>query len=427
MTDQDIINHYYKNGKRITKAAKLSDEMATYLKNRYADSDSVNETVYRIFNNIEIRPVCQICGGKVTLGKRGFHKYCSHSCSTKGQLKSLGVQSMFQLESVKEKSKQTCLEKYGVENYAQTDECKEKLKETCLSKYGAEHFSKTQEFSEKIKETSRQKYGCEHFLQSSDVRSKIEATNQEKFGQKNYMLTPEFKDKSKQTYMSLYGVPFVGMSKEIRQKITDTCLLKYGTKSPMQNDEVKEKAKQTCLKKYHSEEYFLTDEFKRKSGETSINRYGVDNYAKSGEFKMRQLEIQDKINNTKRQNNTFNTSSIEVELIDWFESNGIEYKHQYRSDLYPFNCDFYLVKQDLYVEIQGTWLHGGHPYNEDEDKEQLDKWVSKLPDHYYERAIDVWTVRDVKKRKIAQENGINYLEIFSCKLDECVEKISEWL
>lgn len=34
-----------------------------------------------------------------------------------------------------------------------------------------------------------------------------------------------------------------------------------------------------------------------------------------------------------------------------------------------------------------------------------------------------WTDRDVKKRNIAKQNHLNYLEIFSTDIDVCVEQI----
>lgn len=36
-----------------------NSEELEYLQNRYSDSSCIKETLYRINNNIEIRPVCQ--------------------------------------------------------------------------------------------------------------------------------------------------------------------------------------------------------------------------------------------------------------------------------------------------------------------------------------------------------------------------------
>lgn len=34
---------------------------------------------------------------------------------------------------------------------------------------------------------------------------------------------------------------------------------------------------------------------------------------------------------------------------------------------------------------------------------------------FYENAINVWTQRDVRKRNVAKENNLNWLEFFSLK------------
>ena len=45
----------------------------------------------------------------------------------------------------------------------------------------------------------------------------------------------------------------------------------------------------------------------------------------------------------------------------------------------------------------------------------LEKWKSKKS-KYYDNAIDTWTVRDVKKRKCAEGNHLNYIVFWA--LDE---------
>ena len=51
---------------------KFSEEEKEYLINRYKDSKSYKETIYRIKNNIETRPVCETCGGEVEFCRNGY-------------------------------------------------------------------------------------------------------------------------------------------------------------------------------------------------------------------------------------------------------------------------------------------------------------------------------------------------------------------
>ena len=41
----------------------------------------------------------------------------------------------------------------------------------------------------------------------------------------------------------------------------------------------------------------------------------------------------------------------------------------------------------------------------------------------YKHAIEVWTHRDPLKRETAKNNNLNYLEIFSINVDECLNQI----
>ena len=36
---------------------------------------------------------------------------------------------------------------------------------------------------------------------------------------------------------------------------------------------------------------------------------------------------------------------------------------QYKDSRYPYNCDFYIPCLDLFIEFQGYWTHGEHPFN----------------------------------------------------------------
>ena len=53
--------------------------------------------------------------------------------------------------------------------------------------------------------------------------------------------------------------------------------------------------------------------------------------------------------------------------------------------------------------------------------------ISRKDKSGYTHAIDVWTVRDVNKRNIAKYNNLNYLEIFSIKKEEIIEKFEEYI
>lgn len=85
---------------------------------------------------------------------------------------------------------------------------------------------------------------------------------------------------------------------------------------------------------------------------------------------MNSKEVKEKRYNTLKKNNTFNASKIEEDLMNYLTIHNIEFKRQYKSDKYPYCCDFYFPDKDFYLEIQGNWTHGHKPFeNTKEDLE----------------------------------------------------------
>lgn len=143
--------------------------------------------------------------------------------------------------------------------------------------------------------------------------------------------------------------------------------------------------------------------------------------------------IQNKIYKSKKNNNSFKRSNLERDIKNFLIENNIEYIDQYRSNLYPYLCDFYLPFYDLYIEVQGYMSHGSMPYDENNDEciKILELWKKRSKTNYidsrgnfkarnqYVNWIYNWTVKDVEKRNCAINNKINFIEIFSNNLDEC--------
>ena len=270
--------------------------------------------------------------------------------------------------------------KHCSKNCAMSDEStKEKYRNTCIELYGTDNFSKTNLCNELKKKTCNEKYGVDNVFQLNDI-----------------------KEKRKDTLLKTLGVDIPMKSEKCVQQYKLTSRKRCGKDHSMQTEEGKTRYKETCLRLYGENWYSKTDEYK--------NQY---------------KEIQEKINKTKKENNTFSSSSIEQKIKTYFLSHKINFIKDYTSTLYPFNCDFYLPDYDLYIEIQGTWTHGGHPYDENNnsDIKRLNIWRLK-ESKYYDNAIETWTIRDVKKRNIAKKNNLKYIEIFSVNVDTVIKQIT---
>ena len=207
----------------------------------------------------------------------------------------------------------------------------------------------------------------------------------------------------------------------------DTCIYKRKGNGP----------KETCIQKYGVENQFQRKEIKEKIKEQNIKKYGVDHYSKTNESKQHMSliasskDFQEKRNNTLLKNNTWRSSKDEQyiynELIKYFN----DIKQQYSSDVYPFASDFYISSLNLYIEYQGSDLHGFHPFtNSEKDKIELEKLKQKSEiikqktgknKSRYDNRIYTWTDLDVRKRKIAKENNLNFIEFWN------LNEFNNWL
>ena len=332
MSDKDIIDIY--TNKIIHNWKEIPQEHIDYLNNRFNDSESIKESVWRILYNIEKRPICPICGKHLKFygkPKLIFAKTCSPKC---GAIYSQDIRES------------TCNKHYGVKYPIQNNNIKEKITNTLLEKYNVDNAFKL----EKIKETRKQKYGVDYLLQSKEIRNKIQNT---------------FKEK-------------------------------YGYITPAKNDNVKEKRINTCNKKYGGNPGYLA------GTPESLNKQIA----------------------TKRKNNSFNISKPEIKSYELLREKYPDIITQYKSDLYPYYCDFYIPSLDLYIECNYHWTHGKHPYNENNinDINKVNELKSKNT-KFYNNAIITWTIRDVNKRNIAKENKLNYIEFWN--INELINWINQ--
>lgn len=230
----------------------------------------------------------------------------------------------------------------------------------------------------------------------------------------------ELSDRIRNTCLERYnGIGFA--SKELMGKYNETMLLKYGHANPSQVKEIQEKTKQTNIKKYGAENVYASDLIIQKIKETNLERYSETSWAKSKEGRefLKNLTNSDEFKNkqyeTKKINSTFNTSKTENKLELLLREMFPDLETQYKSILYPFNCDFYIPSLDLYIEYNGSWTHGGCFYDEnnEENRNTLEKW-KQASEHsrFYQNAIETWTKRDVLKLRTAIENNLNYIAWF---------------
>lgn len=338
-----------------------------YLLSNYPKELSFGERLYWFYNKLNERPVCKQCGKPVRFFNiiKGYAEYCSCKCSNSSKEK-------------REKTIQTNIERYGCAVTTSSELVKQKSKQTKLERYGNATFNNRT----KAHNTLQERYGGIGNA-SKSIQQKHRDTMFERYGVENPMLIDAVKQSMREHNQEKYGVDWVFQRPDIQQKCIKTCLDKY----------VNEKEKQNAQK---------------------FNRNPI-------KYHMQIQGVKEKVYQTKKKNGTFNTSSIEEQFETYLQRQHIVHERQYKSEKYPYRCDFYFPEHDLYVEVQGSWTHGGHPYNSDcpEDVQKIKEWKSKHTD-FYNNAIETWTQRDVQKRKTAYKNHLKYLEVFTNNIEELI-------
>ena len=386
--DSLIIKILIKNDKILTNSIRKINNgkypnILEYLNSRYDDSDCMTETIRRIEYKLEERPVCKWCGGHVSFN--GYHKgsmhysaCCCSSCHAK---------------YTKDKRFETNIKKYGRKNFGSA----EKVKEYWINHYGVDNPAKTDFVKRKMRETNLRKYGF-------NCSSKSEIV----------------KEKTKQTCLKRYGVEYAGQIEEAKEKSKKTCLEKYGSEYYIGSKDCLEKTIEFSKQNYNVDWFTKSEKIKNKAKETMLRRYGVEysmQIPKNKEYMsylMSSYEMQERRYNAMKRNHTFNSSSAEEELFLYIKSRFPTVVRQYKDkNRYPYFCDFYIPELDYFIELQGYYTHGKHPFNpnSNEDLQLIEYYKKKYGEDC--QPITIWSIKDVEKRDCAKRNHLNFKEVWS--------------
>ena len=340
-------------------------------------------------------------------------------------------------KEVKKKRIQTNLERYGYINSSMNPEIKAKTQKTMNERFGGNAPACSKQVLEKIKQTNLERYGAEWQWQTEEGKRHREDACLEKYGVKNFASLPETKEKIKRTNLERYGRENVGQvgTEEYKNIIRE----KYGVEYIMQNEEIKQRIKKTNLERYGVENIFQLPEVKQKARQAFFEKYGTQNvcgveefrekanegrarWRQSPEYPEKRKEITKHTWETKKKNGTCNTSKDEKEILELLNRKFENVQKEYKSEVYPFSCDFYIPKLDLYIEYQGFWTHLNEPFIGTEDQLEKLEWLKMKSNelnyknkrkNMYKIAIEVWTIRDPLKRETARKNNLNWIEFFT--------------
>jgi len=208
MTIYEIVtNRGYRKSKKIELLKEYHNEKFVKIIS-FVSSDEAIISCFK--NGIYTQPICQHpeCDNKIPISKSNtFGRGC---CLKHSQeitfLERYETNNPMKSQIVKEKLKQTNLERYGVENYSQTKEFSNFI--------SANNPMKSQIVKEKLKQTNLERYGVENPLQNSAIAKKVSKTNKEKY--------QEYHRQCKQTNLERYGVENPLSDPEIHKKTVET-------------------------------------------------------------------------------------------------------------------------------------------------------------------------------------------------------------
>lgn len=395
------------------------------------DSHQYGEFIYLLTHNWEY-PICPVCGKALSFN-HGYKTYCSRSCAR-------SAQDMTKLSTSRKTNRaiidsQTTIDKANLSAYDDiylpiVSDDKQLIAIKTGNEYAdirywlsnripwASHWSETiyclqhniikrpccaecgKPVAFRSYKTGYNKYCSPSCINKDDVtRNKISIANTINAKERGKKISAIKQKRTKeqiakehalsqQTRLARYGDANYSNHKAARQ----TNIRRYGHICPLHAESIKGTYECNPVAGYHTWWNSLSDKEKH------------DHYIK--------------INNTKRKNNSFNVSVIEEELSSYILSLFPDMIRQYRSQKYPFACDYYIPSIDTYIELQGSWTHGGHPYmSEDSDVAIAMLWQQKaLTSKYYKNALYTWTTRDVQKRTIAKQNGLNFYELWGTNI-----------
>ena len=300
-----------------------------------------------------------------------------------------------------------------------------------VAQYGTDNPFKLEDFQEKAAQTREERYGARYTLAEGSVfaeeaRKKGSETLApiRQVKRERTLARKKREREERQRERALYGYHRRTLTEEEKivanERRIATSQSRYGVDHPSQRASFKRSMAQ----------YMLDPENQRriraKTVSTNQERYGVAYFTQLPEHRLEQSRRmndpshQRRILSAKRKNGTLSTSSSEDALygllVEYADQHGMTVVRQYRDEKrYPFAVDFYIPERDLFIELNGSWSHGGHWYEADREMDQktVQTWLKKgKKSKYYRVALETWTQRDVRKREAARQAELNYVTLW---------------
>lgn len=459
---------------------------------------SFAERIFCVLNDIHELALCDTCKAEyvVFLRKNGIEFYsnvCSRTCANKNKSniskKQKSIHQFWSNPVLKEKAlnqaKSNNIEKYGCEWPTQSTQVKDKTINTCLEKYGTTSIFKNANFKEQAKKTKEEHFGknWKYVLgqqtsislknRSNEKKQKsiqkMKNTKMDRYGDSNYCnvekrsKTIEMKkqDPSYQQNINLKRKTTIEKHIEedpnyrtkINNKIVNT-KKELKLKDPEYQQRINNKTKNTLLERYGVEKLSLTPNAKKaaqfNSGKRSYERYilkseydiplfSLEEYfdRKNSKAKLKfkckkcgnEFEAHHDNGFHSRCPKCFPLKSIshqEKEIVDFIKSLNMSIEENNRKIINPYELDIVIVDKNIAIEFDGIYWHNSenHSKNYHLIKTELCEKQGIQLIHIFENEWN--SKQDIVKSRIKNLLGIYDNTVFArkCEVKEIDNKSS---
>lgn len=262
------------------------------------------------------------------------------------------ITNVSQLLEVKSKKIATTIIHYNVANPFQSNAVKDKIRNTCVEKYGVDHPSKSQIVRQKTMQTNMLIYDKPNAFQNEDVKAKFT-----------------------ETMIAKHGVIHPSQLESIKQKKKDTLMKHFGVEHPSQSEEIQSRIKHTILSKHNVEHISQSEEFKKKVRTTNLAKYG-------GTSAMHDPDVAEKCSKAAYNTKQYVFPSGRLESVQGYENHALDYlvntlkvhedkivlKNSLKPEVWYFDpdtpskyrryyLDIYIPDLNWCIEVKSTWTY----------------------------------------------------------------------
>lgn len=377
----------------------------------------------------------------------GHRKFCGTakvcSCNKEAIKDRHAGKNQEQINKITEKRKETNRRKYGVDFASMTQKTKDKTEQTCLDRYCAKAPTLNLEVLDKVMATNTERLGVDWPQQNKRVKALTVSNNLKKFGGPAPACDDKILDKMIITYRQRYGADNPQKNKEVREKTETTNYKKYNGPAPLCDHDIVKKMQKTNFARYNglspmndpaisercvetrrksylknlkekcSDITFLFEdqEFVKANRHHEFQCNSCDHYFYTRLGDGRYPECPKCLKKTGR-------SKPERELFKLLSDNGVVFQQNTKSIIPPLELDFYIPNNNLAIEFNGLFWH--HEGAGKDSNYHLNKTIECEKNgielfHVFEN--DWINYKPIVESRILNKLGLNRNKIFARKCE----------